>query len=186
MTDLKPVPCPDVEALEALYQKATPGEWRGPADKPTVGEAFDGLAVFETWVRPGGAYKANRDWIVALHNQWPSIAAALRDREAVEARNDVLDAQVGKLRGALRANEQLMAGKFQTAVEMAARLEERTAERDELKAECERLRARVEELEQRAVDEYGRGLGIGMRIGRAEGPIIEGAALTPSEKEKQT
>jgi hypothetical protein len=81
-----------LEALQRLYEKATPGEWRFSPWHIEEGDAAvrapDGSRLANT------ANDANAEFIAALHNAWPTLREALRpvaqpvtdaDVEAVEA-----------------------------------------------------------------------------------------------------
>lgn len=85
----------DLDAMEALLKKATPGPWKVTtdmgtidiesrhADTPLVAEVFD----------EDGYGKADADLIVALVNSAPALLARLRDarREALEEAAKFLD-----------------------------------------------------------------------------------------------
>jgi hypothetical protein len=83
------------DAINALHQAATPGEWRYNVPSPG---GYGGI-----WSGPHGApnvfVTANADpddlaLIVAVHNAWPAIYARLGEADAIEA-------EIAELRGAV-------------------------------------------------------------------------------------
>ena len=83
----------DLDKLEALYAVATPGEWfievDGENDTIVLVSGTTEIAEFPFYAP--FRHKPNESFVAALHNAFPALAAAVRERDAyrkAKAEND--------------------------------------------------------------------------------------------------
>lgn len=99
----------EIERIEGLYQKATPAPWSiEPLDSARLGVRVKGLVVsgFAAILNVGWYHQdqcveqvANAHIIAALHNAWPQIYRALKERADLQAGLDLAPASVGTRTG---------------------------------------------------------------------------------------